>query len=158
MVSLAMQMWHTTDTVSVFRISAAVKKPGGSNVPFIIRSSISYEDLRNTVAEKLGRHPNIVQLRYKLDDKPKTSTTSIQSSDELEIFEQTMRLLLVPQRLASGKLSGRKPKIVTVFFEDGADDRTNGTPEGSHAGGGKKKASPLSLRYIFLHVDEVYNN
>ena len=149
---------NVADTVSVFRISAAVKKPDGSNVPFIIRSSISYEDLRNTVAEKLGRHPNVVQLRYKLDDKPKTSTTSIQSSDELEIFEQTMRLLLVPQRLASGKISSRKAKIVMVFFEDGADDRMNSMPEGSQAGGGKKKASPPSLRYMFLHVDEVYNN
>jgi hypothetical protein len=118
-----------------------VKKPDGSNIPFIIKSSISYEDLRNTVAEKLGRHPNVVQLHYKLDDKPKTSTTSIQSTDELEIFEQTMRLLLVPQRLASGKISSRKPKIITVFFEDGADDRAS-APEGS-AGVGKRKASPI---------------
>ena len=132
-----------------------MKKPDGSNVPFIIRSSISYEDLRNTVAEKLGRHPNVVQLRYKLEDKPKASTTLIQSSDELEIFEQMMRQLLVPQRLATGKISKRKPKIVTVFFEDGADDRMN-TPERLQAGGGKKKASPILLRYTFF-VDEVYN-
>lgn len=132
-----------------------MKKPDGSNVPFIIRLSISYEDLRNTVAEKLGRHPNVVQLRYKLEDKPKASTTLIQSSDELEIFEQMMRQLLVPQRLATGKISKCKPKIVTVFFEDGADDRTN-APEGSQAGGGKKKASPILLCYTFF-VDEVYN-
>ena len=64
----------------------------------------------------------------------------------------------MPQRLASGKISSRKAKIVTVFFEDGADDRMNGVPEGSQASGGKKKASPPSLRYMFLHVDEVYNN
>ncbi|KAM6489363.1 hypothetical protein JOM56_015264 [Amanita muscaria] len=134
----------------VFKISAAVKKPDGSNIPFIIKSSISYEDLRNTVAEKLRRHPNVVQLRYKLDDKPKTSTTSIQSPDELEIFEQTMRLLLVPQRLANGKISSRKPKIVTVFFEDGADDTRTIAPEGS-ASGGKKKASPILLCYVFFH-------
>jgi hypothetical protein len=87
--------------------------------------------------EKLGRHPNIIRLRYKLEDKPKVSTTSIQSADELAIFEEKMRLLLVPQRLQNGKISARKPKVVTVFFEDeGATDSTSVS-----AGKGKTKVS-----------------
>jgi hypothetical protein len=75
------------------------------------------------VAEKLKCFPGLLQLRYRLDtDKPRTSATSIRTEDELEIFRDRMRLLLVPQRLASGNISTRMLKMVCVCFEDAADD------------------------------------
>ena len=81
-----------------------------------------FEELCDIVSDKLQRHPNIVQLCYKLDtDKVKTPTTSIQSNDELQIFKDRMRLLLVPKRLADGSISKRALKA--VCFEDAADDQ-----------------------------------
>ena len=99
-----------------------MKNADGSNSPFTIESSISLEDLRNVVAEKIGRHPNVVRLQYKLaSDKVKAPTTSIQNNDELQIFMERMRILLVPQRLASGRYSKRVPtKNTMVCFEDAA--------------------------------------
>jgi hypothetical protein len=71
------------------------------------------------VAEKLGRFPGLVQLRYRLDtDKPKAGATSVTSEEELELFKDRMRSLLVPQKLPSGKISTRALKAVRVHFED----------------------------------------
>lgn len=125
---------------TVFKIPSAVKNADGSNSPFTIESSISLEDLRNTVAEKIGRHPNVVRLQYKLaNDKVKAPTTSIQSNDELHIFMERMRTLLVPQRLASGKCSKRAPtKNTMVCFEDAAVVEGK-KAESSNGGKGKKK-------------------
>ena len=62
----------------VFKIPSLAKSTDGSNSPFVIESSITLEELRNTIAERLGRHPNVIQLRYKLaNDKVKAPVTSI---------------------------------------------------------------------------------
>jgi hypothetical protein len=116
-----------------------VKNADGSNSPFTIESSISLEDLRNAVAEKIGRHPNVVRLQYKLaNDKVKAPTTSIQNDDELQIFMERMRALLVPQRLVSGKYSQRAPpKNTMVCFDDAA--LVEGKKAESSDGKGKKK-------------------
>ena len=69
-------------------------------------SDISLNDLRYTVGEKLGRFPGQVLLQYQLDsDKAKAGATSIQMDEELNIFKMKMRDLIMPQRLANGKLS-----------------------------------------------------
>ena len=82
-----------------------MKKADGANSPFTISSSISLEELCNTIADKLGRHdPSIVQLQYKLaNDKAKALATSICDDDELQIFVEKMRALLAPPLLANGE-------------------------------------------------------
>ena len=82
-----------------------MKKADGTNSPFTISSSISLEELCNTIADKLGRHdPSIVQLQYKLaNDKAKALATSICDDDELQIFVEKMRALLAPPLLANGE-------------------------------------------------------
>jgi hypothetical protein len=122
-----------------------VKNADGGNSPFTIESSISFENLRNTVAEKIGRHPNVVRLQYKLaNDKVKAPTTSIQNNDELQIFMERMRILLVPQRLASGKFSKRVPtKNTMVCFEDAAVVEGKKV-ESSDASKGKKKVQVVN--------------
>jgi hypothetical protein len=102
-----------------------VKCADGSNVPIIVSSDILFDGLLNLVAEKLGHFPGLVKLRYWLDsDKPKAGATSIQSPEELQLFKERMRGLIVPQRLTSGRISTRQLKAVRVFFEDGADEGT----------------------------------
>ncbi|KAH9979303.1 hypothetical protein BGW80DRAFT_1248676 [Lactifluus volemus] len=105
-----------------FDISAVVTKDDGSNCPFTIISFTSLKRLTDTVSQKLGCYPGSLKLRYRLDtDKPKTPATSIQSVDELKIFKDRLRLLIVPQRLSNGKLSSRVLKPVTVCFENGSN-------------------------------------
>lgn len=88
-----------------------------------------FDDLRNLVAEKLGRHPTLVRLRYRLDsDKAKTAATSIQTESEFKIFKDRMRDLIVPPYLASGKPSTRPMKKVVVCFEDASTDQQNTNP------------------------------
>ena len=127
-----------------------MKNPDGSNSPFTIESSISLEDLRNTVAEKIGRHPNIVRLQYKLaNDKVKAPTTSIQNNDELRIFIDRMRVLLVPQHLASGKCSKRVPtKNTMVCFKDVAVPVEGKKAESD--GKGKKKVRVVVYQLLVL--------
>ncbi|KAM6493430.1 hypothetical protein JOM56_011564 [Amanita muscaria] len=126
-------------TTRVFKIPSAVKNTDGGNSPFTIESSISLEDLRNTVAEKIGRHPNVVRLQYKLaNDKVKAPTMSIQN--------ERMRILLVPQRLASGKFSKHVPtKNTMVCFEDAAVVEGKKAETQSSNGKGKKKNEPAPL-------------
>ncbi len=121
-----------------------MRNADSSNSPFTIKSSISLEDLRNTVAEKIGRHPNIVQLQYKLaNDKVKAPTTSIQNNDELQIFIERMRILLVPQCLASGKCSKCVPtKNTMVCFKDVAVPVEGKKAESD--GKGKKKVQVIN--------------
>lgn len=112
-----------------------MKKPDGNISPLEITSTISLKHLQYTVAEKLGRFPDAVQLRYKLDsDKVKAPATSIQTDDEFTLFIQRMRPLFVPQRLASGKISQKALRKVIVCFEDSADERST-----ESASKGKKK-------------------
>jgi hypothetical protein len=99
-----------------------VTKEDGSNCPFTITSFTSLKRLTDTVSQKLGCYPGSLKLRYRLDtDKPKTPATSIQSVDELKIFKDRLRLLIVPQCLSNGKLSSRVLKPVTVCFENGSN-------------------------------------
>ncbi len=124
-----------------------MKNPDGSYSPFSLESSISLLDLRNVIAERFDRHPRIVQLRYKLsNDKAKAPTTLIQNEDELQIFVERMRSLLVPQRLANGRVSKRAPKNIIVYFEDPtAEGKTADCSDGK----GKKKAS-VRLPFVIL--------
>lgn len=125
-----------------------MKNSDGSYSPFSLKSSISLSDLRNVIAERFDRHPRIVQLRYKLsNDKAKAPSTSIQNEDELEIFVDRMRALLVPQRLTNGKVSKRAPKNITVYFEDPTAEGKTSADRSD--GKGKKKVSvgPASFRH-----------
>lgn len=118
-------------------IPSAAKNPDGSNSPFTIKSSVSLEDLRDNVAERLGRHPRIVQLQYKLSsDKVKAPATSIRNNEELQFFMDKMRAHLVPPLLTNGKRSKRAPKNITVYFEDAA--AVEGKKSESDSGKGKK--------------------
>jgi hypothetical protein len=113
---------------TAFNIPSAVKLRDGSYVPFSVPSAITLDALRYLVAEKLGCFPGLVRLRYRLDsDKQKAGATSIQSEEELRIFTDRMRLLIVPQKLPSGKISTRVLKPVRVDFEDAAAE--GGTQE-----------------------------
>lgn len=103
-----------------------MKGRDGSNCPFTVPSSIKFNDLKILIAEKLRRFPGLMELRYRLDtDKKKAAATSIQTEEELVIFKDWMRSLIIPQRLPSGKVSTRALKPVTVSFEDGADPDTS---------------------------------
>jgi len=125
----------------VFKIPSLAKSTDGSNSPFVIESSITLKELCNTIAERLGRHPNVIQLRYKLaNDKVKAPATSIRNENELEFFVERMRNLLVPQRLSNGKKSKRAPaKNSTVCFEDVAVVEAQGKMAEGSNGKGKKK-------------------
>ncbi|KAI6102104.1 hypothetical protein F5141DRAFT_1217664 [Pisolithus sp. B1] len=102
-----------------FDIQCAVCLPDGGNSPFKISSTVTLDELRIAVSEKLHHFPGLVSLRYWLDsDKAKFGATLIQSEEELDLFKMRMRGLIVPQRLPSGKLSTRPLKAVLVFFED----------------------------------------
>jgi hypothetical protein len=84
-----------------------------------VPSTIGYDELYIMIAGKLRCSPSFLCLQYWLEsDKPKTGAVSIQSDDELVLFEARMRPLIVPQRLPSGKISTRSLKPVSVFFED----------------------------------------
>jgi hypothetical protein len=73
-----------------------------------------------------------MQLRYRLDsDKQKTPSTSIRSPEELKLFMNRMRPLIVARKLSSGKKSTQMPKAFTVYFEDGAGELAAGTAAGS---------------------------
>jgi hypothetical protein len=115
-------------------------------VPFSIVSNITFDNLRTVVAEKLRRYPGLVQLRYRLDsDKQNVGATSIQSVEELNLFKEHMRVRIVPQRLASGKISSRALRPVRVYFEDADDENSYGAKDTTTTGkAGSKKVS----RYI----------
>jgi hypothetical protein len=84
-----------------------------------VPSTIGYDELYIMIAGKLRSSPSFLHLQYWLEsDKPKTGAVSIQSDDELVLFEACMRPLIVPQQLPSGKISTRSLKPVSIFFED----------------------------------------
>jgi hypothetical protein len=123
--------------MQAFKIPCAVRKANNSYSPFSIDSITTLKDLRDAVGEKLGQHPNVLQLQYKLSsDKVKAPATSIEDDKELKFFVTRMRALIVPPRLANGKLSKRgPPKNLMVCFEDGAMDKQK---VGNSDGKGKK--------------------
>lgn len=100
-----------------------MKSPDGSNIPFIVQSDVTWENLRIIVAEKLRCFPGLLKLRYRLEsDRAKAGATSIHSEEELNFFKDRMRALIVPQRLPSGKISTRALKPVLVYFEDANEE------------------------------------
>lgn len=102
-----------------FTIQCTVKDSNGSNVPFSIPSTITLNELYTLVASKSVYDKGSLRLRYRLEsDKAKAGATSIGSNEELDIFTQRMRPLIVPQRLANGKISTRALKAIVVHFED----------------------------------------
>ncbi|KAI9569504.1 hypothetical protein HD554DRAFT_2250489 [Boletus coccyginus] len=114
-------------------------RPDGIHAPFKILSTITLTALRDIVAEKMERHPKAVRLQYHLDsDKAKQASTSIHSSDELDIFIGRLQDLIVPGRLPSGRKSTRAPKNPVVQFEDAASLGNSGF---SHPGKGGAKGS-----------------
>lgn len=126
-------------------IQCAARRPDGSNSPFQVSSNILLDDLRHAVAEKLERFPDHVLLRYRLDsDKAKAGVTSINTDEELDIFKTKMRELILPQRLANGKLSTRPHKSVVVLFEDGN--------AGENTGAGNAKAVCINVSTCFLSL------
>jgi hypothetical protein len=97
---------YTHYHMPAFKIPCAMRKANGSYSPFSINSTTTLKDLQDDVGGKLGQHPNVMQLQYKLSsDKVNAPATSIQDDKELEIFTMRMRALIVPQCLANGKLS-----------------------------------------------------
>jgi len=110
-----------------FTIQCAVRQPDGSNSPFEIPSTISLDELRDSVAKKLKRYAGLVLLRYRLDsDKAKVGATSIETDEEFTIFKAKMRTLIVPQHLPNGKISTRVPKNCLVYFQDGSVEDASG--------------------------------
>ncbi|KAI9451136.1 hypothetical protein F5148DRAFT_1152556 [Russula earlei] len=130
---------ETDPETCAFKIPCAMRKSDGSYSPFAINSTTTLHDLHDAVGEKLGQHPNTLQLQYKLsNDKVKAPATSIEDESELEIFIMKMRALIVPLCLATGKLSKRgPPKNLMVCFEDGMmEEKKTGNADGK----GKKMA------------------
>ncbi|KAF8838295.1 hypothetical protein BDN67DRAFT_1013216 [Paxillus ammoniavirescens] len=125
-----------------FTIQATARQPSGTNSPFQVTSEITLNELRTAVARKLGRFPDHVQLRYRLDnDKAKDGMISIQNDDELTMFKDRMRDLIVPPRLSNGKPSTRPLKKVLVHFEDAsAEDQATGSSN-SKAGASSRTAA-----------------
>jgi hypothetical protein len=101
-----------------FSIRCATHHANGTYAPFEIQSTASLYQLRLAVAEKLDCFPDNLILGYRLDsDKAKMGSTSIQTENELQMFIERMRPLLVPPRLANGKPSTRIPKSTIVYFD-----------------------------------------
>ena len=99
----------------------------GSNSPFTISSSVTFDQLRILIAEKLDRFPGLLKLCYRLNiDKAKDDAITIYTAEELEIFKDRMRLLIVSQWLSNGKISMQTLRPVTVFFEDLANSGSSG--------------------------------
>jgi hypothetical protein len=129
-----------------------VKTSNGSNMPFAVPSSTTYDDLRILVAEKLRRFPGLVQLRYRLEsDRPKAGATSIQSEEEFGYFMEHMRMLIVPPRTQSGKKSARALKPIRVYFEDAAD--TDGGVGPNEASSNKKVSVLIPSIYLSRLID-----
>ncbi|KAI6096096.1 hypothetical protein EDD16DRAFT_1720267 [Pisolithus croceorrhizus] len=127
-----------------FDIQCAVCLPDGGNSPFKISSTVTLDELRIAVSEKLHRFPGLVSLRYQLDsDKAKFGATSIQSEEELDLFKTRMCGLIVPQRLANGKLSTCLLKAILIFFEDVSTVDTK-NPSTASNGNKAKLSSPSS--------------
>jgi hypothetical protein len=119
-----------------FKVSGVVHHSDGADAPITIPSKTTLDKLRIAVAEKLGRFPGLVMLQYRLSsDNAKVGVISIQSNEELQIFKNRMRKLIVPPHLANGKASTQTLKAVLVYFED-ASSEIKDTPTSS---GGSKK-------------------
>ena len=130
-------------SVLAFDISGVVCCPD-TNAPITIPSTMSLDSLRIAVAEKLGRFPGLVVLQYQLsNDNAKIGAISIKTDEELVLFKERLRKIIVPPRLANGKVSTRTPKPVLVYFEDASSE----TKETSTSSGSKKVIYSLCCKY-----------
>ncbi|KAI9454840.1 hypothetical protein HD554DRAFT_2331680 [Boletus coccyginus] len=130
------------DAFLAFTIQCSAPHPDGTHAPFKILSTITLTALRDIVAEKMERHPKVVRLQYRLDsDKAKQASTSIHSSDELDIFIGCLQDLIIPGRLPSGRKSTCAPKNPVVQFEDAASLGNSGF---SRPGKGGAKGSNMT--------------
>jgi hypothetical protein len=83
-------------------------------------------------------------LQYHLsNDNAKIGAISIQTNEELLLFKDRLRKIIVPPRLANGKASTRAPKAVLVYFEDASTEMKE-TPTSSS--GSKKVFVFLTLQ------------
>lgn len=124
-----------------FKISAAIRHHSG-NSPLEITSSITFYELRMVIGKKLDRFPELLRLSYRLNiDKAKDDATTIHTEEELKIFKNRMRPLVVPQRLSNGKISTRTLRQVIVFFEDSSDTASLSTGGSVGSRGGKSTNS-----------------
>ena len=116
----------------MFDIPGVVCRPDGANAPITISSTTTLDMLRIAVAEKLGRFPGLVVLQYRLsNDNTKIGAISIQTNEELLLFKDRLRKIIVPPRLANGKASTRTPKAVLVYFEDASEVKETPTSSSS---------------------------
>jgi hypothetical protein len=108
-----------------FIISGVVRRLDGTNAPITVPCEVALDELRTVVAEKLGRFPGLVALQYRLgSDSAKAGAISIQTDNELQMFKDRMRKLIVPSLLSNGKPSTRALKPVLVYFEDSNNEQT----------------------------------
>jgi hypothetical protein len=121
-----------------FNIASAIKHPDGSYAPFTVSSTVSFDELHIAIAKKIRGLAGLIRLQYRLDsDKPKACAMSIRSDEELDLFKERMRGLIVPQKLASGKVSTRVLKPVRVNFED-VGEQAASAPTTATTASGKK--------------------
>jgi hypothetical protein len=86
-------------------------------------------------------------LQYRLSsDNVKIGAISIQTKEELLLFKDRLRKLIVPPRLSNGKASTRTPKAMLVYFEDASSD----VKEALTTSGNSKKV------FVFLCCDYIF--
>ena len=113
------------------------------NAPITVPSVTTLDNLCIAVAEKPGQFPGLVMLQYRLStDNAKIGAISIQTNEELQLFKDCLRNVVVPPRLANGKVSSSTPKAVLVYFEDANSIETKETQTTST---GSKK-----VQYLYL--------
>ena len=118
-----------------------MRSPDGSYTPFNVESTFSFDALRILIAEKLDCYPGMLQLVYRLDnDKQKTPSISIRTEQELVMFMNRMRGLIVPPANKNGTQSNRALRSVTVYFENAADAISREPPSSKNS---SKKACSL---------------
>ena len=84
------------------------------------------------IGKKLDHFSRLLKLCYRLNiDKAKDNVTTIHNEEEMKIFKDRMRPLIVPQRLSNGKISTQILKQVIIFFEDSSGSVSTGGSAGS---------------------------
>ncbi len=116
-----------------FKISAAIRQQShNGNSPLNITSSVTFEELQMLIGKKLDHFSRLLKLCYRLNiDKAKDNVTTIHNEEEMKIFKDWMRPLIVPQRLSNGKISTQILKQVIIFFEDSSGSVSTGGSAGS---------------------------
>ncbi|KAF8833094.1 hypothetical protein BDN67DRAFT_1060763, partial [Paxillus ammoniavirescens] len=138
-----------------FIIPCFILQCNRTNSPFELPSTMSYDNLRICIAEKLAGdpQPGLLQLQYRLEPNRKQPATSVLSEKELASFKTRMRPLLVPQLLANGQLSRSRTKNISVYFEDKmiADQIFNLSDGGKGKDGWKFIATELKAGFVIIN-------